>query len=304
MRIGEPTSRAPRLAGDLDSPVELVAIIGWGQQTSRELAEEWLKRGIPAVLLSPPEAVSLLAAGDTALLRLDVRPTLDGIEEGLDDFAELVRHGVRVINSRSALIHAHDKLLTAQRLVAARIPHPKTVQLPRADAPLGLRPPLVVKPRFGSWGVDVFRCDTERDVETVIRGVRDRPWFRRHGALLQELLPSSGRDIRLLVAGGRIVGGVERVARPGEWRTNVSLGAARLPVTPCPELSGLALAAARAIGGDFVGVDLLPLADGYAVIELNGAVEFDRSYDLDGQNVYEELALALGVRQATLVAGR
>lgn len=304
MGIGEPTSRAPRLAGDLDSPAELVAIIGWGQQTNRELAEEWLKRGIAAVLLPPSQAVSLLAPGDTALVRLDVLPTLDGIEQGLDDCAELVHHGVRVLNSRSALVYAHDKLLTAERLVAAGIPHPKTVQLPRADAPLGLRPPLVVKPRFGSWGVDVFRCDTDRDVEAVIREVRDRPWFRRHGALLQKLVPSPGRDIRLLVAGGRVVGGVQRVARPGEWRTNVSLGAERLPVTPSPELGRLAIAAAAAIGGDFVGVDLLPLADGYAVIELNGAVEFDRSYDLDGQNVYEELALALGVRQKTLVAGR
>ena len=42
----------------------------------------------------------------------------------------------------------------------------------------------------------------------------------------------------------------------------------------------------------------------FTVIELNGAVEFDRNYDLDGQNVYEELALALGVRQATLGSGR
>lgn len=304
MGIGEPTSRVPRLAGDFSSPGELVAIIGWGQRTSGELAEEWLKRGIPAVLLSPPEAVSLLAPGDTALARLDVRPTLDGIEEGLDAFAELVHRGVRVLNSRSALVHAHDKLLTAQCLVAAGIPHPKTVHLPRAGAPLGLRPPLVVKPRFGSWGIDVFRCDSDDEVEAVIRAVRDRPWFRRHGALLQELVPPTGRDIRLLVADGRVVGGIQRVAPPGEWRTNVSLGAARRSVTPSPELSRLAIAAAAAIGGDFVGVDLLPLADGYAVIELNGAVEFDRSYDLEGQDVYEQLAAALGVRRTTPVPGR
>ena len=303
MGIAEFTPKSPRLAGDLASPVELVAIVGWGQQTNRELADEWLKRGIPAVLLSPSDAASLLGPGDTALVRLDVLPTLDGIEEGLDESVELPLHGVRVLNSRSALVRAHDKLQTAQRLVAARIPHPKTVHLPRAGAPLGLRPPLVLKPRFGSWGADVFRCDTKREVEAVLRLVRDRPWFRRHGALLQELLPPAGRDIRLLVAGGRVVGGVQRVAPPGEWRTNVSLGAVRLPVKPSPELNRLAIAAAAAIGGDFVGVDLLPLRDGYAVIELNGAVEFDHSYDLDGHDVYEQLAEALVVLQPTF-AGR
>ena len=75
-------------------------------------------------------------------------------------------------------------------------------------------------------------------------------------------------------------------------------------MAPSTELSRLAIAAAAAIEGDFVGVDLLPVDDGFTVIELNGAVEFDRNYDLDGQNVYEELALALGVRQATLGSGR
>ena len=289
---------------DLDWPVELVAIIGWGQQTSRELADEWLKRGIPAIGLSPSDAVSLLGPGDTALVRLDVLPTLDGIEPGLDESADLALNGVRVLNSPSALVRAHDKLHTARRLVAARIPHPKTVHLPRADAPLGLRPPLVLKPRFGSWGLDVFRCETDRELEAVLEAVRDRPWFRRHGAILQELVPPHGRDIRLLVANGRIVGGVQRIAPPGEWRTNLSLGAVRLPVHPAPELERLALAAAAAIGTDFVGVDLLPLDDGYTVIELNGAVEFDHSYDLDGESVYEQLAHALGLPQTALVVRR
>ena len=73
---------------------------------------------------------------------------------------------------------------------------------------------------------------------------------------------------------------------------------------PTSELNRLAIAAAAAIGGDFVGVDLLPLRDGYAVIELNGAVEFDDSYDLDGHNVYEQLADALEVLQPTFVLRR
>jgi glutathione synthase/RimK-type ligase-like ATP-grasp enzyme len=75
-------------------------------------------------------------------------------------------------------------------------------------------------------------------------------------------------------------------------------------VTPSPEAVRLAIAAASSIGGDFVGVDLLPFEDGCVVIELNGAVEFDHSYDLDGKDVYEQLANALGFRQTTFVPSR
>ena len=62
-----------------------------------------------------------------------------------------------------------------------------------------------------------------------------------------------------------------------------------------PRCRRLAIAAAAAVGGDFVGVDLLPVEDGYVVIEINGAVEFDRRYDLDGRDVYTEVANALAL---------
>ena len=93
-----------------------------------------------------------------------------------------------------------------------------------------------------------------------------------------------------------MVGAVQRVAKPGEWRTNVSRGAGRVPLTPAPEASRLAIAAAAAISADFVGVDLLPLEEGYVVIEINGAVEFDRTYDIGGRNVYLRIADSLSLR--------
>jgi gamma-F420-2:alpha-L-glutamate ligase len=292
--------REPRIAGDGGPESRLAAIIGSRQQTNLDLVAAWQAHGIAAALVSPREAAALLGPGDTALVRLDVLPTLDGIQDGLDEVDDIGRQGARVLNGRRAIVSAHDKLLTAARLMTARLPHPKTVHLPRESAPLGLRPPFVLKPRFGSWGSDVFLCETEHSFETVLREIRHRPWFLRHGALLQEVVPSTGRDVRILVAGRRVVGAIQRVALPGEWRTNVSCGAARVPLTPSREASRLAIAAAAAIGGDFVGVDLLPLEDGYVVIEVNGAVEFDKRYDLDGDDVYTQIATALALPLATL----
>lgn len=295
MRGAVTTLEPPPIGGDSPSGGVIVAVVGSQQQTNLELAAAWRERGVPAALLSPHEAKTLLGPGDVAVGRLDVRPTLDGIEDGIDLLDDVAWAGARLLNSRAALVQAHDKLRTARALVAARLPHPKTVHLHSYGAPVGLRPPLVLKPRYGSWGVDVFRCRSDRELDAVLDAIRDRRWFRRGGAVLQELVPSRGRDIRLLVAGGRVVGGVQRVAPQGEWRTNVSLGAARIPVTPPEEMRQVAIAAAAAIGGDFVGVDLLPVEDGYVVIEMNGAVEFDRRYDFDGRDVYTEVANALAL---------
>ena len=296
------TLEPPRVGGDGAPGTGLVAIIGSRQQTNVDLVAALRERGVPAALLSPREAKTLLGPGDVAIGRLDVLLTLDGIEEGVDLLDDVAWAGARLLNSRASLVRSHDKLRTARALVAARLPHPKTVHLPHDRAPVGLRPPLVLKPRYGSWGIDVFRCRSDRELAAVLEAVRDRRWFRRGGAVLQELVPSNGRDIRLLVANGRVVGGVQRVAPEGEWRTNVSLGAARIPVDPTPEMRSLAIAAAAAVGGDIVGVDLLPVADGYVIIETNGAVEFDRHYDLDGGDVYTELVNALGLPQTALVA--
>jgi glutathione synthase/RimK-type ligase-like ATP-grasp enzyme len=140
--------------------------------------------------------------------------------------------------------------------------------------------PAVVKPRFGSWGRDVVRCADDEALALELERVARLPWFAAHGALVQELVPPRGFDLRILVAGGRVVGAIRRVAAPGEWRTNVALGARREAVDPPPDACELALACAGVAGIDLVGVDLLPLPaeGGWVVLELNGAVDFTSDY--------------------------
>lgn len=249
--------------------------------------------GIEVALLSGTELRLALGGGDVVIGRLDVLPTLDGVEAGLFDLLLVEHAGVRVVNSARSLVAAHDKLVTARRLARAGLPHPRT-ELGRSGKASSLRPPVVVKPRFGSWGKDVFRCETRAELARVLRAVSDRSWYRRHGALVQELVPTSGVDLRLVIAGGTVIGAVERIAAPGEWRTNVALGGSVRSVDPPPQACALALAAAAALGCDFVGVDLLPVGPaGFVVLELNGAVEFREPYSLAGRSLYEDLARAL-----------
>ena len=280
-------------------PGHQICVLGSATNTTNiDLVRIWRDARLDAILLSPLEVQSRLGPGAVALGRLDVLPSLDGVEPGLFALLLLERGRMQVLNRASALIAVHDKLLTASRLSSAGLPHPSTVGW-RGNRRIPLKPPLVLKPRFGSWGRDVFLCRDQEEVARVLRAVRERPWFVRHGALLQELVPPRASDLRLVVAGGAVVGAGRRVAAQGEWRTNVSLGGRLLPTNPSPTARLLAIAAASAVGADLVGVDLLPLdGDEYVVLELNGAVEFDERYSLTERGIHLDAADALGLLPA------
>jgi [lysine-biosynthesis-protein LysW]---L-2-aminoadipate ligase len=249
--------------------------------------------GLDSELLEPHTALTSLEPGDVALARLDVREGLDGIERGTGELERLAAGGVDVRNPPGALIVAHDKLLTARTLRLAGLPHPHTTLLDPALPTAVPELPVVLKPRFGSWGRDVERCATAEELDAALVRLQRKPWFLEHGALAQELMDPRGWDLRLVVAGGRVVGAACRIARSGEWRTNAALGAQVEPVEPPPIAQALALAAARAARADLVGVDLLPTAnDGFLVLELNGAVDFRPVY-APLHDVYSDAVAAL-----------
>jgi RimK family alpha-L-glutamate ligase len=239
-----------------------------------------------------------LSGGDVALGRLDVLPGLDGIDGGLRALGELEARGVQVLNPASALIATHDKLVTARLLQGAGLPHPRTWCVSRGSTVPPIGGSVVIKPRFGSWGRDVMLCADLDDVHRQLRSLARRDWYAAHGALVQELVEPRGFDLRILVADGHVVGAVRRVAADGEWRTNVALGARREPVVPPLDACQLALASAATAGAALVGVDLLPVGDGWTVLELNGAVEFTGDYSL-GEDVFADVA-----RRLARLAGR
>jgi RimK family alpha-L-glutamate ligase len=254
--------------------------------------------GVPGQLLSPREALLMLGRGDVALARLDVSDQVDGVEEGLWALERLEDAGVTVLNPPAALLRAHDKLLTARVLRRAGLPHPRTV-LVEASSPLpDLDFPVVLKPRFGSWGRDVRLCRHPDELQRTVKALVFSGWFRTTGAVAQELIPPLGHDLRVVVAGGRVVGAARRVAAPGEWRTNVALGAQAIPAAPPPVASRLALAAAAASGLHLVGVDLLPTGPGgFCVVELNGAVDFRPVYSFPGRDAHSDAMAALAGAQ-------
>jgi len=258
----------------------------------------------PEARLTLPTDLRTARPGDVVLGRLDVTPSLEGVEPGMWELRRAKARGVHVLNEAGALLAAHDKLMTAIRLGAAGLPHPRTAHVDGASVLPNLRPPYVVKPRFGSWGQDVHRCEDSLQLAACLASLSGRTWYERQGVLVQELVPPCGYDLRVIVAGGLVVGAIERVAADGEWRTNVALGGWRRPTDPPEDARALAVETAAALGADLVGVDLLPDANGgWTVLEANGAVDFTSEYSLDGGDVFAEVARALAPAELLEAAG-
>jgi RimK family alpha-L-glutamate ligase len=270
----------------------IVIVAERGSVTNRLLAGAFRDAGVRARRMggSQLRAARVLGRLDGAMLlgRPDVSRHLDGVGDAFWELRRLEREGRRVLNRTRTLLRCHDKLQTAIQLGRAGLPHPRTALLGDPDTSPSFGGPYVVKPRFGSWGRDVERCRDANELRACLQRLAGRRWFRRQGVLVQEFVPNHAVDLRLVVAGGQVVGAIERVAADGEWRTNIALGGTRRPVEPPPIACALARAAAAAVEADLVGVDLLPLAGGgYTVIELNGAVDFTESY---GAGIFARVA--------------
>ena len=176
--------------------------------------------------------------------------------------------GIRVMNSARAIERTVDKSWTSAILEGAGLPTPETVVCERAeDAFLATRRmgDVVIKPLFGSMGLGMVRVSDEDTAWRVIRAIESI----RGIYYLQRFIPHEGRDVRAFVVGDRILGAMER--RSNGWRTNFSRGGQVAAVTLPPAWADLALRAARAVGAEYAGVDLLPAKDGTVyVLEVNG----------------------------------
>src|SRR5438477_5918382 len=179
--------------------------------------------GVESLLVTPAQALARLGPGDVALGRLDVLHSLDGIEPGAWAFEALEERGCRLLNRRHSILGAHDKRRTAKVLAEAGLPHPATRVIRRTGAEVDLEPPFVVKPPFGSWGEDVVLCQDRRSLGDCLRGLRDRPWFRTTGAVVQELVPPIGHDLRLVAAARHSLHFVGIGVGCGSCRANVVL---------------------------------------------------------------------------------
>lgn len=187
------------------------------------------------------------------------------------------RRGVRLVNGPGAIDLVADKLHTMQRLAKAELPIPATmlgkfpIDADVIGAELGF--PVIVKTLRGTRGTGVLKCEDRRqfeDLAGLLASAEAKADF-----LFQHYVRSShGRDVRVLVIGGRVIAAMERRAPPGHFKSNVSLGGVGVAYTPTGEMSELAVRAADALELEVAGIDILFDEEGYRICEANSAPGF------------------------------
>lgn len=215
------------------------------------------------------ETQALLTAG-AVLARIIPNGSLEQIIYRVDALHWLEDRGVRVMNSPRTIERCVDKFYTSALLREAGLETPETIVCERIDDAMAAVRELgdvIVKPLFGSMGHGMVRVS---DPDTAFRVLRALE-MTRAVFYVQRVIQHAGCDIRAFVVGDRVAAAIERRANDGGWRTNISLGGEARPLELAPASVEMALTAARAVGADYAGVDLLPASDGTVyVLEVNG----------------------------------
>jgi ribosomal protein S6--L-glutamate ligase len=212
---------------------------------------------------------------------------------------QLEAMGVPLLNDASAIARSRDKLAALQQLASAGVRIPRTV-LARGGGDVrdlvgqvgGL--PAILKLIQGTQGVGVMIAHSAAEVESILGTL----WDLGQEILLQEFVAESrGRDIRALVVGDRVVGAMRREAPRGEFRSNLHRGGFGSAVQLAPDYAEAAVRAAKVIGLDVAGVDLLESNGGPKVVELNSSPGFEGLERATGLDIAAEI-IAFAARVA------
>lgn len=176
-------------------------------------------------------------------------------------------------NESQAVTRSRDKLRCLQLLARNGIGLPVTGFAHSTKDVQGLitsvgGAPLVVKLLEGTQGIGVVLAETQKAAESVIEAFRGL----QANILVQEYIrEAGGADVRCFVIGGRVIASMERRARPGEFRSNLHRGGTATKARLTPEERSTAVRAAKAMGLNVAGVDILRSNHGPVVMEVNSS---------------------------------
>ncbi len=248
------------------------------------------KRGIN-VLLFQSNKVPWKLGEDGLNVDLVINRVLSGSQAEYLSFL-FEERGLKVINSFRTTFIANNKALTTELLSREGIPVPRTYLAFSPESALEaierVGYPAVLKPVNGSWGRLLAKVNDRDAAEAVIYhrwslgGVGSKVFY------VQEYVKKPGRDIRVLVMGGRVRYAIYR--NSSHWITNTARGgwAQLCPITE--EIKTLSERVAQILGGDFIAIDLFESEGGILVNEVNSTPEFSRSSRDVGIDVGEIVA--------------
>ncbi|APX12382.1 30S ribosomal protein S6--L-glutamate ligase [Tateyamaria omphalii] len=192
---------------------------------------------------------------------------------GLAVLRQFEMMGVYPLNESVAIGRSRDKLRSMQLLARDGIGLPVTTfahDPKQTDEVLKLAggAPIVIKLLEGTQGLGVVLADTDRSATSVVEA------FRASGTniLLQEFIKEAGgTDIRAIVVGGKVIAAMKRTGAEGDFRSNLHRGGSAQLIKLSPEERSTAIRAAKTMGLNVCGVDMLRANHGPVVMEVNSS---------------------------------
>ncbi|ADE36604.1 30S ribosomal protein S6--L-glutamate ligase [Methanohalophilus mahii] len=195
--------------------------------------------------------------------------------------------GVFPLNESVALTRSRDKLRSLQLLSRRGIGLPVTVYASKPDDVKDMvkmvgGAPLVVKILEGTQGIGVVLAETQKAAESIIEGFMGV----NANILVQEYIKESkGVDIRCFVIGGKVVASMKRQGPKGEFRSNIHRGGTATSIRITPEERSTAVRAAKIMGLNVAGVDLLRSNHGPVVMEVNSSPGLEGIESTTGKDI-------------------
>lgn len=265
--------------------------------------EEADKQGIDFSLVFADEVDLIVSRDDRKSIRYrnDIVPLPDcvlartGSGTGyfnLSVLRQFERLNVPTIPNSDSIIASKDKMYANQILAQAGLPIPKTMltRFPSncdlVEKQVGF--PCVVKVITGSHGAGVYLCENKKQFEDLSELISSLDF--KNSMIVQEYVQhSEGRDLRVIVIGGRVVGAMLRKSTDGSFKANISRGGEGSAFEVTEEVEMISIQVAKTLDLDIAGVDLLFHPDGYRICEANSSPGFKGFESALGVNIPEKV---------------
>ena len=269
----------------------------------KRLVEEFEKRDIKIRVVNPQDVDIFVDRDDRKSI------IVDGVPRKLPDFVlprtgsgttyfikAIIRHlerlGVVLINGSEAIDAVKDKLYSQQILGQSNLPVPKTMLVKHPInvklVESNIKYPMIVKTLSGSYGSGVFMVEDRKQFRQLMKMAElTKPSYN---IIIQECIQDSlGKDLRVLVVNGKVVGCMMRQSVDGDFRANITRGGEAIPYQVDEDIEWISGECSRLLNLDIAGVDLLFDDGNYVICEVNSAPGFEGMEKFTKVNVAEKI---------------
>ena len=248
------------------------------------LIEEFQTRGVNLVMIDDRKLISDLESAPSVDILLERSINHSRSMYGL---RLLEASGVHCINSAEVAKICGDKILTSVALKEAGVSQPPVRVAFTEESALAaieeLGYPVVLKPAVGSWGRLLSKVNDRESAEAILEHKALLGSYHHSIFYIQKFVEKKGRDIRSFVVGDECIAAIYRSS--DHWITNTARGASAAGCEVTTKIADISLAAANAVGGGILAVDLFENDGEFSVNEVNYTMEFRNSIETTGVNI-------------------